>query len=259
MSSEARRVAFVSGAASGIGRATARLLHGHGYAVAGADRLKSGLDETARQLGDSERFCGWALDVRDAAAVNAAIEEAAKRFGGLDVVVTAAGIGTSGHSDEMPPAQWQEMIDITLVGSVHCCNAALPELRRRGGGSIVLLGSPLGRAAHRGSPAYSMVKAGIEGLTRALAVDLGPENIRVNSVLPGATDTPMMWSGLSEDEIARTRQRVERVTPLGRVADPTEIAHCIHFLSSAEASYVTGTSFVVDGGALARHPTDPQT
>jgi NAD(P)-dependent dehydrogenase (short-subunit alcohol dehydrogenase family) len=244
------RVAVITGAGSGIGRATAVLLRERGYVVAAFDRDPDGLDGTRRA--GSGPIDVATVDVTDAAAVRREVDAVAERHGGLDLLVAAAAVGLPGLVDEQPEHEWHTTVDSILDGTYHCARAAIPHLRRRGGGVIVTFGSVIGRTAIRGFTAYGSAKGGIEALTRGLATDHAADGIRVNCVVPGSTDTPMMWFGLGPDEIEATRQQVLAEAPLGRIADPREIAYAVAWLASDEAAFVTGTSLVVDGGVTAR-------
>jgi NAD(P)-dependent dehydrogenase (short-subunit alcohol dehydrogenase family) len=246
------RVVFVTGAGSGIGRATALLALERGYAIVAVDRDEAGLAQTAERAANADRLLTIVTDVIDAAAVDAAAASAVERFGRLDVLIAAAGLGTTGRIDAVDAALWDQIMDVTLKGSSNCCRAAIPRMRAGGGGSIVLFGSVLGRAVTPGVGAYAAAKAGIEGLVRTLAVDHAAEGIRVNCIAPGSTDTPMMWLGIAPEKIDEARRVCEEDIPLARVADALELARPILFLASDEASFVTGTTLVVDGGVLAK-------
>ena len=246
------RVAIVTGAASGIGRATALLFNERGHSIAVADWNAEGARETAARLTVPERALVHTLDVRDATEVSRLVEATVARFGRLDVLVAAAGIGDGGRVDHLSEEDWDRVVDISLKGTFLCCRAVIPELRRAGGGAIVTFGSVLGRSVIPGTAPYSAAKAGVELLTRAMAIDHAREGIRVNCILPGSTDTPLMWLGVSDEERPNVRAVVESEVPMGRVADPIEIASAVFFLASDEASFVTGASLIVDGGTSAR-------
>ena len=245
------RVSVVTGAASGIGRATALLLAERGDLVVGLDRDPAGLAATL--AGDaSGRVETASVDVTDGDAVRAVIDGIAARHGRIDVLVTAAAIGLPGLIDEQPESDWQATVDAVLGGTYQCTRAALRHMRRARRGAIVTFGSVIGRTAITGFAAYGAAKGGIEALTRALAVDYAAEGIRVNCVVPGSTDTPMMWFGVEPQDLEPLRAQVVAEQPLGRIGDPVEIARVVAFLASDEASIMTGATVVADGGVTAR-------
>jgi NAD(P)-dependent dehydrogenase (short-subunit alcohol dehydrogenase family) len=245
-------VALVTGAASGIGRAVALLFHERGHVISAADRDSEGLEALRSEAGSSDRLRVTAVDVTDADAVEAWTAATAAELGRIDVLVAAAAIGGGGRIDESPAADWNAIVAVTMEGTANCCRAAIPHLAASGGGAIVTFGSVIGRGAMPGSAAYAAAKAGIEGLTRGLALDHARDHIRVNCVVPGSTDTPLMWLGLDEDEIAELKTACEEDIPLGRIAAPAEIAALAFFLASSDASFITGASVVADGGVLAK-------
>lgn len=245
----AKRSALVTGAASGIGLATARLLSERGYAVVAGDvnfeRMRDALEGVADVL-------PVRLDVKDLGQVQDAVRTAEDTFGGLNVVAHVAGLEVDAPLEQIEEKTWDLVVDTNLKGTFFVCSAAAPALRRAGGGAMVTVSSMLARVALPGVGAYSASKGGVEAMTRAFALDLAGDGIRVNTVLPGPTDTPLMWAPIAADDISAVRAQVEREVPLGRVSDPREIATVIAFLLSDDASFMTGSSVVVDGGALAR-------
>ncbi len=246
------RVAIVTGGASGIGRATAHLFNERGFAVVVGDQNEEGSREAVRSAPEPERMLAHPVDVRDAAGIDGLVAATVERFGRVDALVAVAGVGDGGRVDEIAEEDWDRTVDVSLKGTFLCCRAVVPELRRAGGGAIVTIASILARGAIAGLGPYSAAKAGIEMLTRSMAIDYAREGIRVNCVLPGSTDTPLMWLGLAGDEILGVRAQTESEVPMGRIADPVEIARAIWFLASDEASFVTGASLVVDGGTMAK-------
>lgn len=244
------RISIVTGAASGIGRATALLLAERGDVVVGLDLDGGGLAETGARSGG--RVATRVVDVTDGADVRAAIDEVAAAHGRVDVLVTAAAIGLPGLIDEQPEAEWRATVDAVLGGTYNSARAAIRHMRPAGSGAIVTFGSVIGRTAIGGFAAYAAAKGAIEALTRSLAIDYAADGIRVNCVVPGSTDTPMMWFGVPADDLPSLRAQVVAEQPLGRIAEPIEIARVVAFLASDEASIITGASIVADGGVTAR-------
>lgn len=246
-------VALITGGGTGIGAASARRLAREGARVVVLGPEPEPLTEIAQELG------GLAVhgDAADPEDVQRAVAGARERFGGLDVVVTSAGGGAMGPLAEADPDAWNECVRINLGTAVETCRAALPALLERGGGSVVVVSSVAGLAAGEGISAYATAKAALLGLMRSIAVDYGPRGIRANAVCPGWVRTRMTTSsltafaqanGISFDEAER---RANAVVPLRRSAEPEELAAIIAFLASEEASFVTGSVLVADGGQAA--------
>ncbi len=223
------RVAFVTGAAGGIGRATVAILREAGATVVGGDR---------------ERADGVVpLDVRDEASIREAIGACVERHGRLDILVNAAGVTHRVPSLDVQLEDWDRVQEVNLRGTFLCCRAAATVMRDAGG-AIVNVASQLAIAPTGGRAAYVSSKAGVIALTRSLAVEWAPK-VRVNGVAPGVTRTAMI-EAIERDE--PTRRSFEERIPLGRFAEPREIADAILFLASAASSYVTGHILVADGG-----------
>jgi NAD(P)-dependent dehydrogenase (short-subunit alcohol dehydrogenase family) len=244
----------VSGAASGIGAATARLAAERGYAVALLDRDDAGVQAGAQALtDDGAAAIGLACDVGDERAVDDAFATAA-RLGPLHGVVASAAIDRGGLVHELDASRWDEVIAVNLRGAFLTCRAALRQLVEVGaGGSIVCVSSPFALvAAPGGVGAYGASKGGTSALVRALAVDYGSHGIRVNAIVPGPTETPLMWANVPARERESARANIRREVPLGRLAEPEEPARAALWLLSDEAAFVTGTQLVCDGGVLAK-------
>jgi NAD(P)-dependent dehydrogenase (short-subunit alcohol dehydrogenase family) len=249
------KVALVTGAGSGIGRATAIGLASAGASVVVNDLAPGGLDEAVAEI---EAVGGKAAvargDVRARDDVAAVIELARASFGGLDVVVANAAVSLYEEFELQSEETIDLVLDTDLKGALLTAQLALPELRRRGGGSIVFLSSVQAYVTLPGCVPYAAAKAGLVAAARALAPEVGAYGIRVNAVSPGTIDTPMLHrdlSGMNREEATAFLRRVEQANALGRLGRPAEIADTIVFLASDAASYVTGTSIVVDGGYLA--------
>ena len=239
-------VSLVTGAGSGIGAAVAEALAARGDRVVCAD-----LDgEAAKRVADGlEGASAQRLDVRDAAATDAAVAEVLEREGRLDVAVACAGIELVGPAHELDPAVFAKVVDVNLNGSFLTATAAARAMIGRGGGGrIVLIGSINSTVALPAQAAYVASKGGVLLLGRALAVDWAPYGITVNVVGPGITDTPLSAASLGDPE---RRAWLLAKVPLGRPAAPSEIASVVAFLTSDGASYMTGAYVPVDGGWLA--------
>lgn len=240
------RVAIVSGAGSGIGLAVARALSDQGVHVGCLDLDGDAAAAAAASLTAATPL---AADVRDEAAVESAVEALMAATGRVDVAVACAGIEQHGTGHDLDLAVYQRIQDVNVLGSLHLARSAARRMVHGGrGGRIVLIGSINSKVSLPGQVAYATSKGAVLMLGRALAVDFAPDAITVNVVGPGITDTPMSAVSLADPE--RSRRILERV-PLGRAADPSEIAAAVTFLASPAASYVTGAYLPVDGGWLA--------
>jgi NAD(P)-dependent dehydrogenase (short-subunit alcohol dehydrogenase family) len=247
------RGVIVTGAARGIGEAIARRLADDGFRIAAGDLNTRLVENVAASLPGSA-YAGF-LDVRDPNSVETFVHEAVRALDRLDVLVCNAAVEIDRPVDALGPAEWDDVVGTALRGSYLCCRTAMEHLRRQRG-SIIAIGSVLGRASAPATTAYSAAKAGVEALIRTIAVDHAREGIRANCVLPGTTNTPLLWGNRTGAERAAFLRECGEPIPIGRVAEPQEIAAVVSFLASTDASYITGASIVVDGGLLARLATD---
>jgi len=242
------RVAIVTGAGSGLGRAVALLLASEGARVAAFDVAADAAEKTVAEIDESGGNArAYVVDVRDAAAVTEAMTAAASELGRPELVVNAAGVGRFGHSHEFPVDEWDRIVSINLSGTFFVSRAALPHLLD-GGGTIVNVASNAGLMGQAYSAAYCASKGGVVQLTRALAEEYLRRSIRVNCVAPGSIDTPLQDAFASTfPEDASPKAMTKIMSPLG-AATPREVAGVIAFLASDEARYMTGAIVPVDGG-----------
>ncbi|TPI34293.1 SDR family oxidoreductase [Mesorhizobium sp. B3-1-9] len=240
------KVAIVTGASSGIGRATARLFADQGASLVVAARRQAELDAL---VGEIEDAGGTAVklagDVRDEAHAKALVDLAVERFGGLDIAFNNAGaVGVMGPVTDMAPAIWQETMDTNLTSAYLAARHQIPAMLERGGGSLIFTSSFVGYTVGMpGMAAYAAAKAGLIGLTQVLAAEYGPRGLRVNALLPGGTDTPGATTTTPE-----ARAFVEGIHALKRMAQPGKIARSALYLASDASSFTTGTALFADGG-----------
>jgi NAD(P)-dependent dehydrogenase (short-subunit alcohol dehydrogenase family) len=246
----AGKIALITGAGSGIGRATAELFAREGASVAVADYDEAAAQATCAAIcAAGGRAIALAADVADPAQVETMMDKAMQAFGGLDILFNNAAVLIFGSVPDTSFADWQRVMNVNLNGVFLCCKAAIPHLRARGGGSIINMSSSTG--AHDGNgnaAAYVTSKGGVTLLTRCLAVDHAADNIRVNAIAPGPTDTPMLRRNMTQAEI----DAFAKTFPVQRLGQPHEIAAAALFLASDEASFVTGSILAVDGGQTAQ-------
>ena len=249
------KVAIVTGGNRGIGAATSRLMAREGAAVVVAARdTRTGEDVVAELVAGGGRAIYVRTDVGRRDEVERMVAATIDAFGGVDILVNNAGVDVGKPLLKTSEEEWDWILDTNLKGHWLCAVAVVPHLIERGGGSIVNTASVLAMSSLPNSGVYSASKAGILGLTRSMAIEWGPLGIRINCILPGSTDTDMMWFDLRRDEIPAERKRVDEATPLGRVADPSEIAEATVWFCSSKASFATGSFLWLDGGSLAKSP-----
>jgi meso-butanediol dehydrogenase / (S,S)-butanediol dehydrogenase / diacetyl reductase len=234
------RRALVTGAGSGIGEAVARRLHEEGAEVVLTNVSAERVEAIAAELG--ERASAAPLDVRDEDAVREVVRD-------VDVLANVAGIGSTTAAPDTPLEVWEDVLAVNARGTFLCCKHAIPGMVERGGGSIVNMASAAGLVVLRNRVAYSASKGAVIAMTRALAVDHVADGVRVNAVCPGTVDSP--WVRRLVEEIGESLEALRARQLMGRLGTTEEIAAAVAYLASDEASFVTGTAFVVDGGLTA--------
>jgi len=244
------KTAIVTGAGSGIGRATARLFAQEGAAVVIIDwngQAGASSADAIREAGGEALFCE--ADVSRPADVQRFVTIARERYGGIDVLVNNAAVQVLAQLVETTEEDWDRVHSVNLKGVFLGCKYVIPEMVKRGGGSIVNLSSVLGFVGDPDLAAYCAAKGGVLALTKAAALTYGPQGIRVNSICPGDVDTPLVQHYFSKDpDPARLRAEVSSKYALRRIAAPEEVAEAALFLASSASSFITGSTIVVDGG-----------
>ncbi len=243
------KVAFVSGAASGIGEASALVLAEEGASVAVADiNLAAAEKVVAAIAAKGGKALAVKVDVADDASIAAAIETTFAQFGKLDIAVNNAGIGGDlANTGDQTPAGWRKVIGINLDGVFYAMRHEIAAMKKSGGGSIVNMASILGAVGFSGSAGYVAAKHGVVGLTQTAAIEYATEGIRVNAVGPGFINTPLLGA-LPKEALAG----IAAMHPMNRLGESVEVAHLVAFLASDKASFITGSYYNVDGCYLAR-------
>ena len=249
----AGRTALITGAGAGIGAAAASIFSREGAAVLMVDANAQALERTRAAIEQEQpgtRLACVAADVADEAAAHAAVTQCATLWGGLDILVNNAAMRNYSAAADATPDEWQAMVGVNLVGMSNYCRAALPALRRSGVGSIVNVSSCYAVTGRKGMALYDATKAAQLAYTRTLAFEEAPHGVRANAVCPGSTLTDFHLgranhAGKSVEQLKNERKDTSLV---GRWADPAEIAWPILWLASGEASFITGTTLMVDGG-----------
>lgn len=245
--------AIVTGAASGIGAATARMLASEGAKVAILDIDRSASEQTAGEIREAGgEALAYPCDVANAEQVNAAIAASVTKYGSIHILVNNAGIALRASVADQDEESWDRVIDTNVKGAYLCSRATLPRISIEGG-SIIHISSVTGITGVRGRAAYSSAKAALVGLTRNMALDYAHRRIRVNCICPGFVRTAFIAGILADEE--RTR-RLTALHPLGRLGEPTDIASAVVFLVSDEATWITGHAMVVDGGFSVGHANE---
>ena len=245
-----RKVALVTGASSGIGRATALAFAARGYATVLLDRDEAAGLQVEAQLRKSGECTFIRCDVTDDRAVRQAIERAVATYGQLNAAFNAAGIdGEVGKATaDCSIENWNHVLAIDLTGLWYCLRHEIPQLLKSGGGAIVNCASVAGLVGAPYVPAYVAAKHGVVGLTKAAALEYAGQGIRINAVCPGMIDTPMSRQGLSPD----VRAALLKESPIGRMGQPAEVASAVLWLCDDSAAFVTGQAIAVDGAWTAR-------
>lgn len=245
------RIALVTGAGSGIGRATALRLSRAGAAVVLSDRQEEGVRQLAIEIQASGgKAVAIRVDVANERDCQAQVDLAVKEFGALHIAFNNAGIGGELHpTADYPLSAWNEVLAVNLTGVFLCMKSQIPAMLQAGGGSIINNSSILGSVAFAGAPAYTAAKHGVIGLTQASALEYSSQNIRVNAIGPAFIHTPMIES-MEKDP--STLQQLISLHPIGRLGRPEEVANLVAFLASEESSFMTGSYIPIDGGFLAR-------
>lgn len=247
------KIAIVTGGGSGIGRATAERFASEGARVMIADRNREAGEEVVAAITESNGQVHFVpTDITQSFEVAAMVKATAERFGGVNVLFNCAGVqlhGQDARAHELSEEIWDRTFEINIRGMWLSAKYTIPWMLERGGGSIINLGSPTGLyGMGAGYTAYSASKSAVFGLTRVMAADYGRDNIRVNAIVPGATTTPLIASLLADDQ---RRAELERLSPLGRLGMPADVAALAVFLASDESNFCTGGYYMVDGGSTA--------
>lgn len=250
------QVAVVTGAASGIGRATVENLLDHGWSVAALDRDQEGLNAIARQRGGD--LMTRTTDITRSADIERAFADARNALGPIRAVVAAAGVWTPGTVHELTDEQWNHAIAVNLTGAFNTARVALPHLLDADGGAFVAVSSDVGVQGSQSCAAYVVGKHGVVGLVRSMALDYGHRGVRSNAICPGFVETPMTQQIFRDAPPGLVQARHSEV-PLGRFATPGEIAAVIRTVMSSEFGFVNGTALLVDGGATAGYYTPRET
>ena len=232
-----------------MGAACVRRFAAHGASVVIVDRNGPLAAEVAASIGLGDPMTG---DVADSAFCNEVMAEATRRHGGVDVLVNAAGVIVRATGEDTTDAQWHHIMGVNVSGTFFMCRSAIAAMKVHGEGAIVNFGSIWGDLGSSGVAAYCASKGAVHNLTRALAMDHARDNIRINAVCPGEVNTPMLSSERNGPVTAEILAAIAASVPMGRLAQPEEIANVVVFLASREASYMTGSLVSVDAGYGAR-------
>jgi NAD(P)-dependent dehydrogenase (short-subunit alcohol dehydrogenase family) len=252
---------IVTGGALGIGGAASELLAERGASIGILDWDEAGGQETcARIVSGGGKAIFERVNVADLEAVKTAIDKVAEVFERVDSLVVSAGIQRYGTATSTDDAQWDEVLGVNLRGAWNAARIAIPHIKKQGGGTIVNVSSVQALASQQNVLAYTVSKHGLLGLTRSMAMDFAQDNIRANAVCPGTVDTPMLkWAASLDPNPESVYESCNRMHPLGRIAQPREIAEVVAFLAHESSSFVTGAVWTVDGGLLTQIGGAPRT
>lgn len=243
------KVAVITGAASGIGAATAQRFAAEGAAIAGLDVVGPTPDVVSGLEASAPDAAFWPLDVRDEAQLVERVAAIVERFGRIDVLLNAAGVASAGSVDQVPAEEWDRVLDINLKGTYLVSKHVVPHMLEGGAGSIINIASIEGLVGFEGQAAYNASKGGVVLLTRNMAADYGRRGVRVNCLCPGLIETPMT-APLQDPALAEIKRWFVAQHLLGRAGRPEEVAAAALFLASDDASFVTGHALAVDGGFM---------
>lgn len=242
------RVAVVTGAASGMGLAIAERLAGSGHRVAVLDLNGVAAERAAEDLrGSGAQALGIAADVADRGAVDSALAHVHRELGPVQIVVTSAGLDEFTSFTDITPSQWDRMLAVNLTGTFHCVQAAVPDMMAAGWGRIVTISSSSAQSGAKRMAHYVASKGGVIALTKALAAELGPHGITVNTIPPGSVETPMTRRAEAAGDLPST-DALAKMIPVRRMGTPDDVAAACDFLCSEEAGYINGQQINVNGG-----------
>ena len=250
MTKLAGKVALVTGGAGGIGRAICEAYAAAGAMVVAADISEDDARKTAKAVGGM----AVAMDVADMDSISAGIAAVKAECGGIDILVNNAGIFNMASIDKITHEDYRQQYDVNVGGTIFTCQAAVPLMKRRGGGTIINFASQAGRRGEANVTIYCSTKAAVISITQSLALELASDNIRVNAIAPGVIDTPM-WKRVDSQfavyehkPLGQKKREVGEAVPLGRMGDPEDVAAPCVFLASDDARYITAQTLNVDGG-----------